>query len=76
MDDADYNKNQCEVYPCLEIQVNCLCVGIFHESEGPMKYPFTKTMNLISKQGYITNWFLFLSSATFVLMILMFNVQF
>ncbi len=28
-----YNKNQWVVYPCLEIQVNCLCVGIFHESE-------------------------------------------
>ncbi len=37
-----YNKNQWEVYPCLEIQVNCFCVGIFHESEGRMKYPFTK----------------------------------
>ncbi len=37
-----YNKNQGEVYPCLEIQVNCFCVGIFHESEGQMKYPFTK----------------------------------
>ncbi len=53
-----------------------LCVGIFHESEGQMKYLFTKTMNLISKQGYITNWILFLCRATFVLMILMFNVQF
>ncbi len=27
------NKNQWEVYSCLEIQVNCFCVGIFHESE-------------------------------------------
>ncbi len=57
------------MYPCLEIQVNCFCVGIFHESE------VTKTMNLIARQGYITNWFLFLCRATFVLMILMFNVQ-
>ncbi len=40
------------MYPCLEIQVNCFCARIFHESEGRMKYPFTKTMNLISKQGY------------------------
>ncbi len=22
------------MYPCLEIQVNCFCVGIFHECEG------------------------------------------
>ncbi len=27
-------------------------------------------MNLISKQGYITNWFLFLCRATFVLLFL------
>ncbi len=43
---------------------------------GQMKYRFTKTMNLICRQGYITKWFLFLCRATFVLKILMFNVQF
>ncbi len=64
------------MYPCLEIHVNCFCVGIFHESEGRMKYPYTKTMNLISRQRYIMSWFFFFCRATFVLMILMFNVQF
>ncbi len=62
-----YNKNQWVVYPCLEMQVNCFCVWIFHEYFGLMKYPYTKTMNLISKQGYIMNWFLFLCRTTFVL---------
>ncbi len=41
-----YNKNQWVVYSCLEMQVNCFCVGIFYESEGRMKYPYTKTINL------------------------------
>ncbi len=25
------NKNQFVMYPCLEMQVYCFCVGIFHE---------------------------------------------
>ncbi len=36
---AGYNKNQYEVYPCLEIQVNCFCVGIFHDSKGVSYIP-------------------------------------
>ncbi len=71
-----YNKNQFMMYPCLEMQVNCFCVRIFHESEGRMKYLYTKTMNLIFRQGYIMNWFLFLCRTTSVLIILMFNIQF
>ncbi len=72
--DEHYNKNQWVVFHCVEIQVNCFCVRIFHEFER--WYPFTKSMNLISRQEYITNWFLFLCCNTFVMMILMFNVQF
>ncbi len=60
----------------MEIQVNCFCVRTFHESEGWMKYPYTKTLNLISRQGYITNWFLFVCCTTFVLITLMFNVKY
>ncbi len=39
--------------------MNCFCVGIFHESEARMKYTNTQSMNLISRQDYITNWCLF-----------------
>ncbi len=52
------------MYPCLEIQANCFCVGIYHESKARMKYPYTQTMKLISRQGYITNWFLILCCTT------------
>ncbi len=34
------------MYPCLEMQVYCFCVGIFHSSFGLMKYPYTKTIHL------------------------------
>ncbi len=37
-----YSKNKWVVYPCQEIQGNYFCVGIFYESEGWMKYPYTK----------------------------------
>ncbi len=65
-----YNKYQWVVYPCLEIQVNCFCVGTFHEFGARMKYRYTKTTNLISRQGYIMNCFLFLCRTTSVLIIL------
>ncbi len=45
------------------------------DSEGCIKYPDTKTMNLISRQGYAMNWFLFLCHTISVLMLLMFNDQ-
>ncbi len=34
------------IYPCLEMQVYCFCVEIFHSSFGLMKYPYTKTIHL------------------------------
>ncbi len=60
-----FYNDQWLVYPCLKIQVNCFCVGIFQESEWRIKYPFTKTIHPISRQGYIMNSFLFLSYAPF-----------
>ncbi len=65
--DVYIKKPHIDSRPCLEILLNCCCIGIFHESEWWMKYPFTKIMNLISRQGYITNWFLFLCRTAFVL---------
>ncbi len=28
--------------------MSCVCVGIFHESGGRVKYPYTKTTNVFS----------------------------
>ncbi len=46
-----YNKRTSESLliknsTCLEIQVSCLCVQIFHEFFGLMKYRYTKTMKV------------------------------
>ncbi len=40
------NQNQFMMYPYMEMQVYCFCVGIFHSSFGLMKYPYTKTIHL------------------------------
>ncbi len=53
-----------------------LCREYFMILKDERNIPSQKAMNLISRQGYIMNWFLFLCRATSVLIILMFNVQF
>ncbi len=71
-----YNKNQWVVYPCLEIQVNCFWVGIFHESFGLMKYPYTKTMNLHLQTRIHHELVLGFMPYYFCFDYIMFNVQF
>ncbi len=53
-----------------------LCVGIFHESEGRMKYPYTKTMKLDLQTRKHHELVLVFMPYYFCFDYIMFNVQF
>ncbi len=56
--------------------MNCFCVGIFHEYEGRMKYPYTQTMNLDLQTRIHHELVLVFMPYYFCFDYIMFNVQF